>query len=351
MQSESLFLANKRLNELEINSNKLVLESMPQRLLLVPTSKCNLRCIMCSRVGSDSTLPLHAIKKIFPLFPYLETIDIQGGEPFLVDYFEELLLGFAAFPHARISLLTNGLLIDRKWADLLIRNNMHLSFSIDSVVQETYEHIRRGARFADLLKSLDLISELKQGRGVKSPLQKINVVVMKSNYKELSLFPQFCKRYGFPELTFDYLRPDIAASEDIFTIGYDPSVLCFLNGILPEIKANCKDLGIEFNFDGLLPFLNHDPNKKNHIRSGAIQNKICRLPWKKLFIDSDGTIRPDCLCNQAVCNLIDIDTIFDTWNNEIMQAYRKKISVGAMDNWCSDACQMDAVAPQYREGN
>jgi len=92
---------------------------------------------------------------------------------------------------------------------------VNLTFSIDAVTKHKYESIRKGAKFERLIESLEIINEMNKKCNSSIQLH-INVVVMRSNYKELYLFPDFCQRYGIKHLRFDFLRPDVTPEEDIF---------------------------------------------------------------------------------------------------------------------------------------
>ena len=349
MEYREIHTENCLLNEIEIKNNKSVIKSMPQSLMLIPTSECNLRCIMCERVNHPHTLPFEELKKIYFLIPYLKRIDIQGGEPFILDYFKNFLSNLVSHNRLTIGLLTNGLLLSNDWLDLLIRDNVSLSFSIDSINKKTYEYIRKGSQFEVLLKNIDSINEISKKRNIKRPLHSLNAVVMKSNYKELSLLPRFCKDRGFTRLVLDFLRPETIYDEDIFTVKRDSQAIDFLTKILPEIKAECENLEIGFDFQAILPFLHSEPKVENKSDSQAPKGKICMLPWKKLFIDSDGTIKPDCVCEKRIGNLKEVNTIDGVWNNKMMQSYRVNIIKNQVKDWCNDACLIGAVGQQYRE--
>jgi len=328
---------NKQLNEKEIKEGKIVLESKPRILMLILTADCNLRCIMCPRPDSNYVLPYEAFEKIDCLFPYLELINWGGGgEVFLVDYFKKLFLKAALYHQIRHDITTNGLLIDEEWAEILVQNNVHLTYSIDAVTKEKYEYIRKGARFEDLLKSIEIVNKYKQKYNSQFKLM-INVVVMKCNYKELHLFPEFCKKYNFQQLRLEYLRPVIDPGQDIFTVRKDPEAIEYLRDIMPQIESECKKLEIKLE-SCIRPFLNsNSSSSKNSNR--LIFN--CRLPWKKLLIDGSakGRITPDCLCIHLLGNILD-NSIEEVWNNEIMQLYRKNILNKSIKNWCSPACSI-----------
>lgn len=344
---------NIELNEAERKERKIILKSKPRILMLVLTTNCNLSCIMCARTRYErnSTIPYTSIKQICSLFPYLEAIDWQGGEVFLVDYFRELFLEAAKFKNIRQSIVTNGLLIDENWANLFAQIRANLTYSIDATTKETYEYIRKGGKFKDLIRSLQIVNEIN--RRYNDPIQlHINVVVMKSNYKQLDLFPKFCKEYGVKHLRFDFLRPDVAPEEDIL-INSDSSATEYLKGILPEIEKESKELNIWFEYT-FKPFLNDSsPTQDNKIYNSynLVPSLKCKLPWKKLFIDacSEGDVRPDCLCEHKVGN-INEESLDSIWNNKIMQFYRQRLIDNHIQGWCSTTCLKGALDCFHLEG-
>jgi MoaA/NifB/PqqE/SkfB family radical SAM enzyme len=342
-------MANRQLNEAEIKMKKVILNSHPRMLVIVLTNKCNLRCIMCSRVYSKDnfTLPLELAEQIYKLLPYLEDIDLQGGEIFLVDYLKKLFCKINEYPYLCKRIVTNGLLINQEWKDIFAESkNVELTYSIDAVTKTTYEKIRIGAKFSDLLKSINLINEANN-KCSNSIRLRINAVVMRSNYKEISLFPEFCKRYNFQHLRFDFLRPDVMPQEDILLKSND-SIVSYLKRSICEVKDACQELniGFEYTFESLISKL------KQKVQGPPINNSPsilkCKLPWKKLFIDIGGVIFPDCLCKHSLGSIG--EPIEKIWNNERMQLYRQRLSSGLIDDWCSKTCIVNAVDPYQLEG-
>lgn len=343
------FLNNKQLNENEMASGRIVLDSLPRILMIVLTTRCNLECIMCSRGNpkKDSILLFDKVRQIISLFPYLEAIDWQGGEVFLVDYFKDLFIKAGGYPNIDQSIITNGLLINEEWTDILVNFRVNLTFSIDSVVKKTYEYIRQPAVFEKLLGNLEMIRAVNEKNNNSIQLH-INTVVMRSNHRELHLFPAFCQRYGIKHLRFDFLRPDVAGGEDIL-INPDSRAIEYLKDVLPKIEEECHRLGIWFEYT-LKPFLSISDNL-----SGGPNRKEqpirCKLPWKKIFIDAsgEGTVRPDCLCEHSIGNIYS-NSIEEIWNSEPMQLYRKRLAQGDVFDWCSKACINHAVDTYQLEG-
>lgn len=351
MKKQELFLSNKELNNNEIMSGNTVLRSKPRMLMVVLTTRCNVGCVMCSRsklTGPDKTFAFDTIGQVRSLFPYLEAIDWQGGEVFLVDYFKDLFLEARAHPNIDQSIITNGLLINQEWAEIFADSRVNLTFSIDAVTKHKYESIRKGAKFERLIESLEIINEMNKKCGNSIQLH-INTVVMRSNYKELYLFPDFCQKYGIKHLRFDFLRPDVTPEEDIL-INPDIEAIKCLRIELDSIEKGCKDRGIWFEYT-FRPFLAEEPVIVQRERNNIQPKLKCKLPWKKIFIDAaaGGIVRPDCLCRQNAGNIMETP-IEDIWNNSIMQAYRKNIIEGTIENWCSETCLNNAVDTYQLEG-
>ena len=118
--SASLFEANRLLNDEEIRDRKTVLKSWPRELMAILTSRCNLECIMCTREVLNKLLPEEAAMKLTGLFPYLETVDWQGGEAFTVPYLKKLITRAGEHEQLRQWITTSGILITKDWAEALV---------------------------------------------------------------------------------------------------------------------------------------------------------------------------------------------------------------------------------------
>ncbi|MBU1124640.1 MAG: radical SAM protein, partial [Candidatus Omnitrophica bacterium] len=239
----SPFLYNTALNELEITQGKEILISKPRGLGITLTNRCNVRCIMCSVWQDPWDIPQKTVEEIFTFLPYLERIFWQGGEVFLSPYFAELLDRIAEYPHIRQDINTNGLLIDETWAKRLVKVNANIIFSIDGITKETYEYIRRGAKFEDLIRSIETLNKYisdakKKDADSRTSSTIINLVLMKSNYRELGGFIDFAKKYKFERLQITPV--DIGNEENLF-LNRDPEVFGYLRKVIPEITRKAQD--------------------------------------------------------------------------------------------------------------
>ncbi len=341
-----IYLENINLNEKEFKENKTVLESKMTRVMVTLTNKCNFKCKMCrwSIRKEDSTLPERYIGQIVKLFPYLDYIAWQGGEVFLVDYFKDIFKKIIQYPNIVQEITTNVSLISEEWAELISMSNISLIVSIDSLDNETYARIRRGGKLEDVTRNLSLINKARERNNETKFNSGINIIVMRSNYKELDSFVDFALQYKFNFLNFMYLVDTLAPEEHIFE-PLDRQALDYLRESIPKIIDKARSLGIDVCYE-FAPLLDNSCATGDNIPRvnchppGNNRNYLCRLPWTRLYINgAEKEIRvfPECICKMSVGELSK-NTLDEIWNNNLMQVYRTKILTHACHNWCNDRC-------------
>jgi MoaA/NifB/PqqE/SkfB family radical SAM enzyme len=347
-----VFFKNKILNELEIAQKKTILSSKIRRLSVTLSNKCNLSCIMCITHNVRWEIPRKTIEEIYSLFPYLEKVMWQGGEVFVLDYFEDMFTYALGFPNLKQSIVTNGQLITEQLAEKLVKNNVELTFSVDGITKDVYEYIRRGANFETLIRNINLISELKKQYN-SNIILNLNVAIMKSNCRQLERFIEFAKTHGFEFVCFMPIHIHLKTAEDIFT-NQDMEALTFITEISPKIEAMAKEFGIRI--ENRLPRLvkesikmniKIDTNKSINQKNSA--KLLCHIPWQQLLIDYDGTVRPDCLCKieKSAGDLLKNDSLEEIWNNKIIQDYRKKLINHDYKDLCNHDCTSGKIAQSH----
>lgn len=326
----SLFSDNMELNGRELAQRKERLGSFPVKLGAVLTTRCNLRCIMCARHPSDLTLEEEAADKLKPLFPYLEDVNWQGGEPFLAPCFRGLLSSAAEHPQLRQHIVTNGTLIDRDWARLIVAARARLIISIDSVVPATYENIRRPGKFGTLLKALDSLNGEDAGAGAHTQ-KEINVAVMRSNHRELPAFAEFAARHRFDIINFHPVMFEEAPGENIFSAG-DERALADMRAACAEAAAAAKAAGVRLNSTLPAPVPHGG-------EAAAAPPFFCSHPWRQLFVDvsRDAGVFPECFCRVPFGNLRTM-SVTDIWNSPAALEYRARLASGRAAGFCAGEC-------------
>lgn len=360
---EETFAKNKQLNASEIQQRKTLLDSFMMNLIITLSNRCNLRCIMCEVRRVNWEIPQQALAQITHVFPYLETVSWQGGEPFLLEYFDKFFTQAASFKNIKQTIVTNGLLISESWAEKLVSNNVELTFSIDGVTKEVYEHIRKGAAFADVIRSVKLVNQMRKNNLSSKITTRLHVVIMKSNYHQLEEFVDFAKEYEFQALHLMPVQGKVAGVENIFSPP-DKDIGCHISAMKKTIEEKAKKYNLLLL--NALPFApleascqtNGGPQVSGGVSSGDGQaphnpegkdgQPPCLMPWQQLNIDPGGGVRPGCLCLKTVGSILE-DRIMDLWNSDAMQSYRKGIIERDFAAICNPACLSVQRSEQLRK--
>lgn len=340
--SNDAFFSNKMLNAYELAAHKIVLESKPRSIMLILTNSCDLDCIMCYQ---DKKTVKNIDKKVVDIvldnLQYLEKIVWQGGEVLILPYFREILLKTIEFPKIHQIITTNFQNAGEEIIELMTKNNIHLIVSIDGAVKETYEKIRIGASFDNLEKNLKKINNYIMKYKSKMSLQ-INFLVMKSNYKEIPDIVDFAYKYKFSIVVF--LRC-VTDNENLkITEEYEKDIENYIKQA--DIKAreyNIKIIDVFSEFNDAVCNGRETENKK----TAADKGLFCHLPWYEMTVQEDNAVKPHCTCGYArLTNTDKYNNIYDIWNNEVMQEYRKQI-LKSDNGKCIDICRL--MSSDYRK--
>jgi MoaA/NifB/PqqE/SkfB family radical SAM enzyme len=345
------FIANKKLNREEIAQGKEYLSSRFTSLIGTLTSRCNLRCIMCDGWHGNWTLPEKTFREIVDHLPYLEHAIWQGGEVFLSPFFSELLDETRKYPYLAQRITTNTLLIDEFWAEKLANNNIELICSIDAATKETYEYIRKGARFEDLLRVLSLLREAKKkGKGITL---RMNVVVMRSNYRELEKLLDMAREYDFENMLLLDLKSAPGNPEDIYAAGAENSTVAVeMKAILERLRRKAKEYRMDL-FD-CLPYSTEPGGSPGGERredgcrpAVPARERFCHLPWQQMVIGTFGNVQFGCWCPTYIGTIAD-GSIDELWNSPEAQRYRRLVAGNEYAQLCDEKCIAGIVPRDLR---
>ena len=169
------------------------------------SNKCNLRCQMC-HFSFDQVFhqPAHHMRpEIFEriaasVLPHAHTLVLSAGnEPLMSPWFTEILRLVAPYKIPAVYFLTNAQLLTEKISEAVIETGVtQVQISADGATKETYERIRRGARFETLLRNIQHLTARKRELQLSSPRLQFNVVLMKSNLEELECYVDLAEQLG-----------------------------------------------------------------------------------------------------------------------------------------------------------
>lgn len=254
----------------------------PDHVDIETCSHCQLACPMCFQTVRDDVkngmMDFDLFRKIMREVAVEKPYSIRlswRGECLLHPRFKDMLTYARSVYDGNISFLTNALKLDEEMMELLIDKQIdYIVISADGV-GKTYEEVRKPGSFDGLVEKLTLLKKMKEKRGSKYPMVRINAV---------SLWLQGDEQAEFKRV--------FAPLTDKILIG----------GMLNNFK----------NFE-----VKHDPER------------TCSYPWQRLLIGWDGNVAPCCddyLGLYPMGNVVE-KSIMDIWHGPEAEHLRRVMSL------------------------
>jgi len=167
-------------------------------------------------------LSLHEIKHVIDQVADMgvQYLVVSGGEPMLRPELPQIL-AYARGRGLSVTLLTNGLLVDRTAARMLSGMKIRVKISLDGATRETHEALRGSDTFASTLDSLSILrSEEADGLAVHFTLSRLNAA-------ELLRLPAVLTSIGVRNLVVGVIKPSGRARENAVLL-LPPSMLPYV---------------------------------------------------------------------------------------------------------------------------
>ena len=156
---------------------------------------CNLRCLYCMPLKPQFMSPSNYLEpeQIINICEQMvsfgvEQIRVTGGEPTIRKEFKEIMLGLSKLNLEKLSITSNGLLLEEHLPLLKQVNCNHINISLDSLNEDRFNQLTRSQGFQKVFRSI--IRAKDMGFEVK-----INTVVMfGKNHDELLDFVRFAEQ-------------------------------------------------------------------------------------------------------------------------------------------------------------
>jgi hypothetical protein len=293
------------------------LKVVPEMISVAATENCNLKCVMCpGHAGmAGPKLSVEEAEMLFgslalsdPHFGTPRILDMTSGEPTLnpdlgtiYGRFKEL------FPDAIISMISNATIPVRGKIREAFEHADRIGLSMDGATEETYERIRKGSVWNNVIRNVKDVAEIKK-IGVNCATLQIMMVVMDQNIHELPEMVRLAHSLGIPQV--------FAQASEIRTTpfnieGQNVSLSLpkeKLAPIIREAKEEAIRLGIRLTLTG--PLENAlAPDAPAEVKTAAspassdahalsIAIKTCNVPWMhapRISQNKDG-IYPTTVC-------------------------------------------------------
>ncbi|WP_432664482.1 radical SAM protein [Wukongibacter baidiensis] len=319
---------NTELNLKEINERKIVLKSIPRRLVFELTNTCNMNCIMCGRNTENfkpSYLNMDDFMWFKPLFDKIEEVTFMGwGEPTMHPNFYDMLKILDKYS-ARKYICTNGVKLNELKEVIFDAHVDMLAISINGVTSQTNNYIRRGSDLNKIVASLRDIIRMKKEKDLKWPYMSFVFCAMRSNLHELPLVIDLAADIGLQRVKVVYLTAFSKNMINETLWGYEDEVKSIFDKSIVQAQVH----GIEIE----LPYISgEDP-------SGDKYHKDCFVGWRDFFLGSDRFIRPCMSTSEKLLKLDKMKEFNDIWNSEEFKQHRLHVNSESMKLNCKRCYQ------------
>lgn len=304
------------------------LESLPSKIVLQTTDRCNLTCPICQipKLQKKLTMSPRIFEKVVAeLFPTLiELHPTNIGEALLSPWFNYMCEQMDHFG-VLLDLTTNGTLLDEERIAKIAPIIRDAKISFDGATKKTFEEKRRGAKFEQVCSNIKKFRLAIDGsKPQRKVILALQMTLMRSNYLEL---PQLIKLAG--ELGANCVKAYHLFS---FCPEMDKESLMHDLTIWPPVLEKALELGQQYNIELQLA----EPLLKSAQKLSNLKSTVCHLPWHESWIDYDGKVYAcHSHAGKNAGNILEKN--FSTiWNSDLYQnirsAFAKNIPYGKCYN-------------------
>ena len=327
-------LHNAELNIREMKEKKTVLSSMPYKIFVEPTQRCNLRCFMCwnerRQIRDDLDLTLfETIEKT--LFPLAAEVDFfLVGEPLLAKHFPVMIE--SAERHTFVpKIFTNALIYKNDIYRRLIELGFFVNISMDAASKRLYDRIRIGGDYEVFQANVRRIMARAEAMANPRFHVRICATIGSYNVSEVRGIVEFAREVGIRDVMVNDCDMGPPHPHNMCNMREEARVM------LGECLALASEHRIRFSFpryiggevlleknhnwdDFRLPIDDHAPDFLE--RYNPVLGE-CPYPWIETVVRCDGTVAACCQKLVEMGNLAK-QPFEKIWNNRRYRSLRKQ---------------------------
>jgi len=255
------------------------------------------------------------------VFPYLRWVQLTtAGEPLMAKNFRKQLRIIKKYS-VKLDLVTNATLLDNdKLIEEILRVLGYLHVSIDAATKGTYESIRIGAKFEQVIENVKKFNRLRKKLCPNDkPQVCLTTVLMERNIREFPKMIELARKLEVESVEGTHVT--------IHDKGLKNESLVYhkelANRYIMEAKRKADELNVHLNIPPLFNKVEdvHSEALKYNSRSGF---KTCPFLWKRAYIEWNGDVVPCCVPGHPVMGNVKEKSFGEIWNNELYQEMRKR---------------------------
>ncbi len=300
------------------------------RVKLDMVNSCQLRCVMChfshpdfeeSGISMDRPLLERVAAELFPRAH--DVVLSSSAEPLMSPELPRALELCREYDVPNFHFSTNAMSMTERLMRKIIEVRMPvLTVSVDGATKETFERIRRPAKWETFLRKLELIARVKEETGSDLPRLSATAVLMRSNIEEMPDLIRLLAARGFSSVNFVHMGV-------LGGMGLEDESLSRHPKLSNEVLAECRSVAAETGVELLAPlpfpdgfaagsdaasheegggtaiaapggdpaeiarFLDHKNREFNLAVAPKLHHRrMCYFPWYYIHVNPDGTVFP-----------------------------------------------------------
>ena len=290
--------------------------------ILEINNSCNINCVMCDTKSSSRQKKLMNLDLCEKTVKEMHEQGIKNillhtiGDPLANTKLKDYLKILRKY-NMQAGISTNGLMLDKHVETLIEYFDIcsNIRFSIDGVKKETYEKIRFGGKFDNLIENLDLAEKRLKKIGYEF---STDLVISKDNFNEIGEYIVFFRRYinnPYKNMHFNFMT-SLSPNNDYF-LGHNTmeehtskNYFCqYASSLIPyvlvdgRVSACCRD------YDGSLVV---DDINKNKLKT--MNESIGFKSLQNAHLEESNKVENYELCK--TCYVVDT-RISKIWRNTI----------------------------------
>ncbi|MDH5541621.1 MAG: radical SAM protein [Nitrospinota bacterium] len=357
----------------EWRKGEIVSTAGPYMVNISSSSRCNLSCFMCTQSFLDEIPVQIGMENLKPYFEKSAELYLGGiGEPLYLSKSQNPM-AYEAYHHAinnlnslKLSVYTNGVLVDEEMARTMMKRFHHVHFSIDTTDPAVYEKVRGKPLAGKVLENIRRLGKMKKDAGLSredDPIININTILMESTLDTLPDVARLAVEVGAHTHTYIKLHvknppefiqalkeqlakngDDPAKNQEILKAHADEVVKEFISAetVAPERLSRIRKELLEIYEGSGIVIEDQIPLFIEHNNAIAKppapeQYKICPHPWTSFHIRENGDVY--CCCtNELILGNITCMNFDELINGPIVQGIRKAFLKGEMRGCHKESC-------------
>ncbi|MDM8537806.1 SPASM domain-containing protein [Desulfobacterales bacterium HSG17] len=233
----------------------------PSNVILETASVCNLKCKGCAFHGPqrfttrspglmDESVWKTAILDIGSWKRKINLSVHGGGEPLLHPQLRSILTYAKSFTSFDVGFLTNGMLLNRDWAEFLVLSEIEwVAFSIDGINPDTHRKVRKKSDIHIIEQNLQALINIKKNKNRSKPFIMLNMVAYDEIIDQRQLFLERWINKVDSITISHYRNPPDSRRWPIIPVKRKPCFLLWSQMIIASdgrMGLCCEDFNIDF---------------------------------------------------------------------------------------------------------